>query len=228
MKNKLKYDNPLVQSIELEIYSEPDENYRVKKLGMATARSVFEQLNAHLESKGMLPDEYFSFNDYNFDKYQEFVPDNVRDFICHTNFGDSEGIYIDIYLRTDEGKLISFATGKTLAEDADNFIIMSRIAAECSLMLNGRGRKYEMSDSEDYRLVSHNGVDFVVIEKDNDVAILKRITPPGYIVVNGFQTASNKISWEYGFYCSRLDIASNRYSALCQDKQQSRQIEMTL
>lgn len=212
MKNKLQYDKPQVQSIELEVYSEPDENHRVKKLGMATAQSVFNQLNTHLESKGMLPDEYFIFNE----NLNEFIPENVIDFICHTNFGSSEGIYIDIFLRTDKGKQISFATGKTLAEDADNFIVMSRIAAECSLMLNGWGRKYQMNNDEGYKLLSHNDVKFIIIEKQNDVAILKRVVPPGYIVVTGLRLENDSISWQCGNYCSRLDKAAKNYNDICQ------------
>lgn len=37
----------------------------------------------------------------------------------------------------------NFATGKTLGETADDYYRMFRIAAECSMMLNGRGNTYE-------------------------------------------------------------------------------------
>jgi hypothetical protein len=62
--------------------------------------------------------------------------------VCNTNFGKSEGIYIDISLvnyEKDGPKYTRFATGKTLGGTGDDFIRMSRIAGECSLMLNGRG-----------------------------------------------------------------------------------------
>ena len=48
-----------IKSIEVDKWSEPDENHRVKHLGMITRGEAFEQLKAHLESKGLLPDEYF-------------------------------------------------------------------------------------------------------------------------------------------------------------------------
>ena len=72
--------------------------------------------------------------------------------LCVPNFGSSEGIYLDIDLiYCDEDgmqKSLRFATGKTLQEGADAFFWMSRIAAECSLMLNGRGRTYEKHNVE--------------------------------------------------------------------------------
>ena len=61
-------------------------------------------------------------------------------------------MYLDIdliYSDEDGGqKSLRFATGKTLREGADAFFWMSRIAAECSLMLNGRGRIYEKHNVE--------------------------------------------------------------------------------
>lgn len=67
--------------------------------------------------------------------------------LCIPNFGASEGIYLDISLacRDKDGKRYfqNFATGKTLGETADDYYRMFRIAAECSLMLNGRGNTYE-------------------------------------------------------------------------------------
>lgn len=41
-----------IKSIEVDKWSEPDENHRVKHLGMITRGEAFEQLKAHLESKG--------------------------------------------------------------------------------------------------------------------------------------------------------------------------------
>ena len=79
--------------------------------------------------------------------------------LCIPNFGSSEGIYLDISLacRNSDGKRYfqSFATGKTLGETADDYFRMFRIAAECSLMLNGRGFSYE-----------RNNVDIVLTGKE--------------------------------------------------------------
>lgn len=105
-------------------------------------------LKEHLLSKDMLPDEYFliSKNDWNEDWE---LPD--YDYaICIPNFGGSEGIYLDISLVYDDEQKqrrhMRFVTGKTLEESADAFLKMARIAAECSLMLNGHGSRYRKSD----------------------------------------------------------------------------------
>lgn len=106
------------------------------------AKETFDRLQTHLELKGLLPDEYFLFSDELTGELPEF--DQA---LCIPNFGASEGIYLDISLacRDKDGKRCfqNFATGKTLGETADDYYRMFRIAAECSLMLNGRGNTYE-------------------------------------------------------------------------------------
>ena len=136
----------IINSIELDRWSEPDEKHRVKHLGMIKAQDAFDKLEAHLKSKDMLPDDYFLFSPENFNNGAGELPAYMTA-VCHTNFGDSEGIYIDIVLESDKRRT-HFATGKTLAEDADAFFRMSRIAAECSLMLSGRGSVYEKKNIE--------------------------------------------------------------------------------
>ena len=135
----------IIQTIDCDRWSEPDEQRRVKHLGMIKAKDAFEQLYTHLQAKNLLPDEYFLFTERNFPDDAE-LPD-FRTAVCHTDFGGSEGIYIDVDLYCRD-KQIHFATGKTLSEDADAFFRMSRIAAECSLMLNGRGSTFEKKSVE--------------------------------------------------------------------------------
>ncbi len=139
-----------IKSFDLDRWSEPDEQRRVKHIGMADAKETFEKLEAHLRDKGMLPDEYFEYS-MDLRTRQKELPD--FDFaLCVPNFGASEGIYLDIdliYSVEDGGqKSLRFATGKTLQEGADAFFRMARVAAECSLMLNGRGRVYEKHNVE--------------------------------------------------------------------------------
>lgn len=139
-----------IKTFDLDRWSEPDEKNHVRHIGMADAKETFEKLEAHLKEKGMLPDEYFLYN-MDFKTRCRELPD--YDFaLCVPNFGESEGIYLDIELvyseEDGERKGIRFATGKTLKEDADAFFWMARIAAECSLMLNGRGRTYEKHNVE--------------------------------------------------------------------------------
>lgn len=132
-----------IKSIEVDKWSEPDENHRIKHLGMITRGEAFEQLKAHLESKGLLPDEYFLPGMDG--KLEDELPDyDIAE--CVPNFGGSEGIYLDITLiYVEKGKVHRdrFATGKTLEESADAFFRMSQIGAECLLMLNGRGCSYK-------------------------------------------------------------------------------------
>ena len=143
-----------IQTFELDRWSEPDENHRVKHIGMADAKKTFDKLKTHLEMKGLLPDEYFLYSDELSGELPEF-----EEALCIPNFGSSEGIYLDISLacRDSEGSRYfqSFATGKTLGETADDYFRMFRIAAECSLILNGRGFSYE-----------RNNVDIVLTEKE--------------------------------------------------------------
>lgn len=140
---------PYIKSFELDRWSEPDENGCVRHIGMINMDEAFEKLKAHLEGKNMLPDEYFSCN-FNRPRIARELPD-FRYALCNANIGASEGVYLDIdliYEIDGEDKMLRFATGKTLKEGADAFLWMSRIAAECSLMLNGRGCVYEKECTE--------------------------------------------------------------------------------
>jgi len=148
-----------IKTLELDRWSEPDEKRRVQHIGMANAKKTFEELKTHLTINGLLPDEYFLFSDELAGELPEF-----EQALCIPNFGASEGIYLDISLacRDKDGKRCfqNFATGKTLGETADDYYRMFRIAAECSLMLNGRGQAYE-----------RNNVDIVLTEKEADAVI---------------------------------------------------------
>mgnify|MGYP000825726484 CR=1 FL=1 len=41
-----------IQTFELDRWSEPDENHRVKHIGMADAKETFDKLKTHLEAHG--------------------------------------------------------------------------------------------------------------------------------------------------------------------------------
>lgn len=139
-----------IKTFELDRWSEPDEQRRVKHIGMADAQETFDKLEAHLKRQGLMPDEYFLFSG----EYSGMAGElpNFEEAVCIPNFGASEGIYLDISLavRDEAGKqqFQRFATGKTLGETADDYMRMFRIAAECSLMLNGRGFTYEKENVE--------------------------------------------------------------------------------
>ena len=135
-----------IKTIESDRYEDMDDNIHVKHVGMITYKDAFDQLHDHLKEVNLLPDEYFVPSISN--QPDEELPD-FRTAICHTDWGGSEGIYIDIMLlhyENWEPKLYSFATGKTLSSDGEAFMQMSRIAAECSMMLNGRGFLVKVPD----------------------------------------------------------------------------------
>lgn len=134
-----------IKTIESERYEKMDDGVHLKYIGMVKAQEAFDTLKKHLEKEGMLPDEYFSLN---FQVEGKELPDFCTA-VCHTDWGGSEGIYIDIdliYFENNEQKTFHFATGKTLESSGDAFLKMSRIAAECSMMLNGRGSILRVSE----------------------------------------------------------------------------------
>ena len=118
-------DTGKLKTIEIDKYEPiPDKPGRCRAVGQASKQEIFDQLKDHLE-------------------YVEIIPENWRDFTCNVSYGGSEGIYLDISLNTASGSQ-SFITGKTLSEDVESFLNMSRVAAECNLMLNGNGSVKEL------------------------------------------------------------------------------------
>lgn len=137
-----------LKTIEVDRYEEMDDGIHLKHIGMIKAEDAFRQLKNHLEEVGLLPDEYFSPSFYYLSEMDELP--KYRTAVCHVDWGGSEGIYLDIsmlHYEDNQIKLDSFATGKTLDSSGEAFLRMSRIAAECSMMLNGRGDIVRMPDN---------------------------------------------------------------------------------
>jgi len=135
----------VIKTIETEIYEPIKGTNRVKFTGMITAEQAFDQLYKHLEQVGLLPDEYFSL----FFQAREKTLPQFHTAVCSANWGGSEGIYVDIdliYVENQQSKTFHLATGKTLERNGDAFMKMSRIAAECSMMLNGHGSLVKVSE----------------------------------------------------------------------------------
>ena len=135
-----------IKTIETDRYEPMEDNIHVKHVGMITAQEAFDQLKQHLTAVDLLPDEYFIPSSSQ--NMEQELP-NFSSAICHTDWGGSEGIYIDIglaYFENRERKFFPLATGKTLDDSGDAFVRMSRIAAECSILLNGRGSIVKVSE----------------------------------------------------------------------------------
>lgn len=137
-----------IHTLDTQIYEPAGDGIHLKLVGMMKAQDAFNALEKHLESVGLLPDEYFSPGI--FPKGAELP--NYYEAICSTNWGSNEGIFIDIslmYREADRGPMEFFklATGKTLSSSGDDFVHMSRIAAECSMMLNGFGALVKVNET---------------------------------------------------------------------------------
>ena len=118
-----------MKQIEFERWEPDAENpCKLKYAGQRKAEDVFHELEARLDSVGYLPDEYFTM-DWRWEHGRQ-IPKGA-DFFCKTDYGGSEGIYLDVYLEWQEGdkpKREHFITGKTLGEsgaDLDRMFLIS-------------------------------------------------------------------------------------------------------
>ena len=110
-----------MKQIEFERWEPDAENpCKLKYAGQRTAEDVFHELEARLDSIGYLPDEYLLL-DNRWQNGREMPRD--AGFFCRTDYGGSEGIYLDVFLEWYEDsqrRTEHFMTGKTLGEsDAD-------------------------------------------------------------------------------------------------------------
>ena len=127
-----------MKPIELERWEPaPDNPWRKVYAGQRTAQEVFEELKHRLEGMGYLPDEYFLL-DREWENGREIPKD--ADIFCTTDYGGSEGIYTDLYLKwyQDGDPVIkSFATGKTLGESGSDLDRMYLIASAITKAFHG-------------------------------------------------------------------------------------------
>ena len=127
-----------MKQIEFERWEPDAENPRkLKYAGQRTAEDVFHELEAQLDSVGYLPDEYFTL-DWRWEHGRQ-IPKGA-DFFCKTDYGASEGIYLDVYLEWQEGdkpQKECFITGKTLGESGADLDRMFLISAAITKAFRG-------------------------------------------------------------------------------------------
>ena len=118
-----------MKRIEFEHWIQDTENPRkLTYAGQRTAEDVFHELEAHLDSVRYLPDEYLLL-DNRWQNGREMPRD--AGFFCRTDYGGSEGIYLDMFLEWYEDsqrRTEHFMTGKTLGEsgaDLDRMFLIS-------------------------------------------------------------------------------------------------------
>ena len=127
-----------MKQIEFERWILDAENPRkLTYAGQRTAEEVFHELEAQLDSVGYLSDEYLLL-DSRWQNGRE-IPKGA-DFFCKTDYGGSEGIYLDVYLEWQENgtpKSEHFITGKTLGESGADLDRMFLISAAITKAFRG-------------------------------------------------------------------------------------------
>ena len=107
------------------------------ELDKRAAQEVFHELKYRLESMGYLPDEYFLL-DSQWENGRE-IPKGANIF-CTTDYGASEGVYLDVYLKWYEDQkpvTKSFITGKTLGENGNDMDRMFLISSAITKAFHG-------------------------------------------------------------------------------------------
>ena len=118
---------------------DPHDPDRQEYAGQRTAQEVFEELKYRLASMGYLPDEYFLL-DICWEDGREIPKD--ADIFCTTDYGGSEGVYLDVYLKwydEQQKKSVtrSFITGKTLGENGNDLDRMFLVASAITKAFHG-------------------------------------------------------------------------------------------
>ena len=132
-----------MKTIELDKWEPSEEDPRkLKCAGQRTAQEVFEELKYRLEGMGYLPDEYFLLAQ-EWENGREIPQD--ADIFCTTDYGGSEGVYLDVYLKWYEnGQPVtrSFITGKTLGDTGADLDRMLLISSAITKAFHGDGGTY--------------------------------------------------------------------------------------
>ena len=116
-----------------------DDPRNLEYAGQRPAAEVFEELKHRLESRGCLPDEHFLLDSF-WENGREIPKD--ADIFCTTDYGASEGVYLDAYLKwfdKDQEKHVTqkFLTGKTLGENGSDLDRMFLVSSAITKAFHG-------------------------------------------------------------------------------------------
>jgi len=119
----------------------PERPGTVRRVGQRAAQEVFAELQHRLETTGYLPDEYFLLADEW--RNGKEIPEDAS-FFCTVDYGGSEGVYWDVYLKwydkqKEQSVTKGFITGKTLGETGSDLDRMYLIASAVTKAFNGDG-----------------------------------------------------------------------------------------
>ena len=127
-----------MKQIEFERWEPDAENpCKLTYAGQRAAEDVFHELEAQLDSVGYLLDEYLLL-DRRWQNGREMPRD--AGFFCRTDYGGSEGIYLDMFLEWYEDsqrRTEHFMTGKTLGESDADMDRMSLISSAITKAIRG-------------------------------------------------------------------------------------------
>ena len=132
-----------------------DDPRKVEYTGQRTAQEVYEELKHRLDGMGYLPDEYFLMRDEW--KNGREIPQEA-DLFCTVDYGESEGIYVDVYLKwyneeREKSFTERFITGKTLGENGNDLDRMFLTASAITKAVHGdhatHARYIQVSGVED-------------------------------------------------------------------------------
>lgn len=129
-----------MKTIKLERWKPSENDSRMKNYaGQRTAQEVFEELKHRLDGQGYLPDEYFDLRS-DWEDGKE-IPRDV-DLFCTVDYGASEGVYMDVYLKwydelQKKSITSSFIVGKTLGENGNDLDRMFLTASAITKAFHG-------------------------------------------------------------------------------------------
>ncbi len=116
--------------IETQIWEDvPEKKGYVRYVGQRKLHEVFAELEAFLKKENIYPDEYLLLTRDN-DPDALFPKGDIR---CYAQWGNSEGIYIELEVLTEATKdsparWVNVASGKTLSQSAEAYDRMQYIA----------------------------------------------------------------------------------------------------
>ena len=121
-----------------------EDSRKLEYAGQRTAEEVFEELKHRLEGQGYLPDEYFDLRD-EWENGRE-IPRGA-DLFCTVDYGESEGVYVDVYLKwydKEQKKSVteSFIVGKTLGANGNDLDRMFLTASAITKAVHGDHATY--------------------------------------------------------------------------------------
>lgn len=138
-------DGSRLQSIEIDrhIRQPIDGEYSAAVRGQLTYAEVFEMLKSHLKAVGMISESSNWLQLSENINPDEYIPKDWKSFDFNITQNE-KCIRMNIFLNRDNGDVENFIKAEYPSTDAEDFVNVSRIAAQCSLMLNGNGCVYNM------------------------------------------------------------------------------------